>query len=221
MPDLTVITPSMPDRGAYLAYCRASVAAQVPRLAHIWQVEAPPEGMEPDVHISMQRNALLARVTTPWVTNLDDDDWLLPNFSSVMAEVAGSADVVYTLGDTHWHVDLNGLNQAQLVDELSRHNCVPACGWVMSTEVLQAVGGWPTDWVGVRAEGGGFVREGVPHEDWALWLRLARLGATFRCVEIETWHYRRHPLQTTALFDVAGQGVMISVPGSGKRPLRF
>jgi hypothetical protein len=203
-PEVTVITASIPQRNHYLRDCLLSVEDQDPLVAaHLVRVEARPEGMDRAVHASTQLNELLGQVGTEWVSNLDDDDWLLPNFMEVMARAVGGADVYYSWGEQDGgvpHVNCNDWGPGEVLNYMvHRGNFISANGVLMRTSLLRRVGGWPTDWVGVRGEGGHFAGGSANWQDWALWLRLARAGAVFVCVPEVTWHYRRHNLQNVVL----------------------
>jgi len=73
--DVTVCTPSLPERGRQLAEAIASVVHQTVRpAAHLIWIESPGPGQEGPRHMALQRNRLLLAVTTKWTAVLDDDD---------------------------------------------------------------------------------------------------------------------------------------------------
>jgi hypothetical protein len=194
---ITVITASLPERAQLLVDCIISVARQDPPLfGHLVHCEERPVTMDPAVHASRQLNILLAQVETEWVSNLDDDDYLLGNFSEVMGGRAG-ADVIYSWGQNAGKVNCNDWTESVLDRMRRAGNFISANGAIVRTEFLRSAGGWPTDWVGERGDGGHFAGGDAEWQDWAMWLRLARAGATFRCVPEVTWHYRCHDGQST------------------------
>jgi len=119
------------------------------------------------------RNAVLDDVQTEWVVHLDADDELEAGYVDAMA--AGTADVrapavryVYSNGRADWprmpHVA--GHN----------HDCVAEClphgnwlviGAAVRVELARRVGGW---------------RDFPWSEDWDMWVRCYRAGATFEAV---------------------------------------
>lgn len=126
------------------------------------------------------RNTALERVRTDWVIYLDADDELEPGYVETLA--AGAADlrapaVRYVRGRQA---------RAPYVPRVAGHrhdctaDCLPAGNWLVvgtmaRTSLLRQVGGW----------------EPWPvYEDWALWLRCWRAGATVEAIPQAV--YRAH-----------------------------
>jgi hypothetical protein len=78
---LTVITPIGPDHVDKFEHCRASVEAQTVAVEHRWQIDHDRRGP------GWLRNRLLEKVATKYVTFLDADDWLQPDFAEKMLTV--------------------------------------------------------------------------------------------------------------------------------------
>ncbi len=171
--DVTVITPTVPERAELLAEAARSVTAQAlaPR-DHLIGVDLHRRGP------AEIRNRLTRAADTDWVAFLDDDDLLDPNHLEVLAAHTDDADVVYpwcrldppdAIGDQFYnnHFDRDALRDRGIfpVTVLARR------------DALLAAGGFrPTD----------------RYEDWGLWNRMADRDARFRCVPEPTWTYRFH-----------------------------
>jgi len=188
--NVTVITPSIPDRVDKLMECMVSVANQTePASAHLVRIQSPRDGRLSSAHISDQRNALLSAVQTEWVATLDDDDLMLPDHLAQLATKAEpGVDVIYSLAvDTPPErcFDVSEWEPEYLAGVLEGDNLFPTTVAVR-TSTLVALGGWASwdDHIG------GF-QTGVQYEDWDLWRRMARAGCSFRHVPAETWIYRR------------------------------
>jgi len=183
---VTVLTPSIPGREAQLVEAIASVNAQTVQAdAHLIRVQTPPGPLGP-VHIAAQRNALLDAVTTDWVATLDDDDLWLPHHLATVAPYLRTADLVYTWPTPEWAIhrlDCTGWDHRILEARLRNGNFIPSSA-LIRTGLLRRVGGWQTTGYDGRFETGAF------WEDHDLWIRLARMAATFVCVPEETWVYR-------------------------------
>ena len=184
---VSVITPTIPGREQFLAECRESVRAQtVAPAAHIVRSDDPGErdraGKED--HMVSQHNALMELVETEWLAVLHDDDTYLPHHIETIAPYLLDHDVVYTYSTTPQvsRVLVNDWPQAQIVAALEGANILPACA-AIRTSVMREVGGWQHELKPL-------------YSDWSNWLRLARAGARFYGVPVETWGYRFHPGQT-------------------------
>lgn len=187
MVDVTVITPTIPGREAFLEECRTSVMDQtVAPYRHLVRLHDP--GMRDragkEDHMVEQHNQLLAMVETDWLAVLHDDDRYLPHHLETVLPAMDDADVVYSFSTTERvsRADVTGWSQAELVRRLEASNVIPACA-AIRTDVEREVGGWQHE-------------ERRLFSDWSNWLRLARAGARFVCVPAETWTYRFHPGQT-------------------------
>lgn len=127
------------------------------------------------------RNACLAEVETEWVCYLDADDELEPGYVEAMA--AGSADV---RGPMARYVQPGGIAPRLWQPRVHRHrhdctrDCIPKGNWLLigsavRAELLREVGGW----------------EPWPmYEDWAIFLRCWKAGASFELIRDAV--YRAH-----------------------------
>ena len=186
--DLTVIIPTLPGREHLLAEALASVWAQTvrPECVIVRAQEAP--GRLGPVHIALQRNAILAAVTTTWVATLDDDDLWRPNHVEVAAARFDGADLVYSWPDPPHAItrlDCTGWRPLELRARLRHSNFIPSAAFMRADKVRQ-VGGWSTG----PYDGERFTDTGATWEDHDLWIRLADAGAWFVCTGEVTWDYR-------------------------------
>jgi hypothetical protein len=186
---ITVITASIPERRRLLAETIESVQSQTcPVDAHLIRVQQPPLGALSPVHLAAQHNAMLAAVDTEWVATLNDDDIYLPeHVESIQPYLGQDADVVYSFAKNeheYLRIDASDWTPAQVAQRLEQGNFIREAITVR-TEKIRQVGGWAGEY-----ENGAFKETGVAYEDWDLLLRLARAGARFRCVPVETWEYR-------------------------------
>lgn len=171
--DLTVITPTVPERAALLEEAGRSVARQYVH-PDGWQIGWDHEHAGPVETV----NRLAERVTTDWLFRLDDDDLLHPEHFQVLWPrlTDDDADIIYT-----WCVVDGGWNEKLYqkpfdADALREENFIPSAACIR-TELWRDLGGY---------------REpaGHPHEDWDFWLRALDAGARFQCVPAVTWVYR-------------------------------
>lgn len=86
---LTFITPVSPDHIQYLPACTASVASQTIPCQHLWLVDSDRRGP------GYIRNRLLERATTEYVTFLDADDWVEPDFAEKMLNAVIGSPYAY------------------------------------------------------------------------------------------------------------------------------
>lgn len=189
MIDVTVMTPSIPGREHLLVDAIASVNAQtLPPVAHHIRVQRPFDGLSV-VHLAAQRNAILRGIRTKWTAILDDDDVYLPHhFEAIAAALREDVDVVYTFAREGCvaREDVTGWTPGQLLARLAPGNCISSNS-VIRTELLRTVDGWDdTNFDPLT----GRYPTGATFDDWDMWIRLARRGARFRCVPVETWDYR-------------------------------
>jgi hypothetical protein len=189
MVDTTVITPSVPVRHVQLHKAVHSVQDQTdPPCAHLISIGRRPEGMAPLAHMVDTFNTLAMAADTEWVTALADDDFFDPHHFATIAPALGTpVDVVYAFAHDHIpHVDVNGWSQDELVDRLEEGNFICGSGTTIRLEALWAAGGWSVE--GWDPETHLYWGGPCWADDWDLWKRMARIGARFLCVPVETWH---------------------------------
>jgi Glycosyl transferase family group 2 len=128
------------------------------------------------------RNKCVDAVETEYMIHLDADDTLLPGYVNAM--LLGSADVrvpkVRSMHNNHrepYNPCVSG----------HQHLCGPDClpegnyivvGAAVRTELVRAVGGWWPEPI---------------YEDWSLWLRCYRHGATFEHIPEAIYGWHRMP----------------------------
>lgn len=127
------------------------------------------------------RNEGLDRVETPYVLFLDGDDEL--ESGAVAALSAGTADL--RVPSVRYVTPAQTLRPAMLLRVAGhRHDCTGDCledgnfmvvGTMARTELMRQVGGWEP-W--------------KFYEDWALWWRMWRAGASIECIPEAV--YRAH-----------------------------
>lgn len=173
MIDLTVITPTVLDRGHLLAELHASLAAQTEPVA--WSVMYDTNGEGP----AAMRNALVAAVSTEWVFPLDDDDLVdADHFETLAPHLTDDVDVVWTSPRVPYDAELEEwLSHPVDVWQMDRSNAIAGAAAVRRSAWIDAGGQCPDD----------------ENEDHGLWLRLRNAGKTFRQVHAQTWTYRLDP----------------------------
>lgn len=118
------------------------------------------------------RNAGLDQVVTTFVVHLDADDELAPGYLKMLSR--GTADIRVPAVS----YVVNGRRRPPHIPKVAGHRrpCVAACleqgnwivcGAMVRTELVRSVGRWePFEW----------------SEDWALWARCYRAGATIEAI---------------------------------------
>lgn len=180
---VTVLTASLPERGAMLAEAITSVAEQTMQPeAHLISVDHQRQGA------AVAYNRILAAVDTEWMTFLDDDDLLLPHHIETLVAHSEPADVVYAWCRSEGH-DFKLYNQPYNARLLETRSIVPITAMVR-TSVARAVGGMVQEW--------GY--------DWRFWRRVC--GSVDRVVSVPevTWVYRRHDLGNQSYGELARTG---------------
>lgn len=168
---VTVIIPSIPERGAGLAHAIASVYAQTCPVEKLLVEVSPcrPGGLVDVV------NGLATLVDSDWLMVLCDDDTLAPPHLEAMIPHMGDADVVYAsctvVGRSGW-----GASPPFDPERLRRHNFIPGQAAAIRTSLWRRIGGFHP----------------VVNEDWDLWLRAVDVGARFARQPVPTWTYRFH-----------------------------
>jgi GT2 family glycosyltransferase len=200
MVDVSVVIPTR-NRGQFLRTALKSALAQQAVTSEVIVVDdasfqavdpAGRAGVEVARHptsrgVSAARNTGIARARGAWIAFLDDDDLWAP--SKLVRQLTAATDA-----DRGWayagYVDVDaslrlvgGVPPAapeEVMDKLQHHNSVPAgaSNVVVRSSTLERAGGFADD-LGM-------------HEDWDLWLRLARLGPP-ACVDEPLvalrWHH--------------------------------
>lgn len=167
--EVTVITPSLPERGRMLERARQSVEDQFEQpAAHLIGVDYASVGP------AKLRNRLASIAETEWLGFLDDDDRLNPEHFQTLLANAGNADVVYP----DCHFDGPPLPEVHLPRPYDREY-LKIRGFfpitvIVRTEVFQFAGGFPED---------------ARYEDWELWNRIADDDGRFVYVPEKTWTY--------------------------------
>ena len=167
---ITVVTPSLPERGTLLAQACRSVAAQThPPTAHLVGVDLGRRGP------AVIRQELLRAVGTEWVAFLDDDDVLHPDHLETLVAHSDGFDV------TGSHCEFDGppippkfLNRPFDRETLRAHNVMPIT-FLARTAAIAAADGFRTE---------------DRYEDWSLLNRMADNGCQFNVVPKVTWTYR-------------------------------
>lgn len=195
---ITAIIPTIPGREELLARAVGSVATQT-RLPNAVLIESDDER----TGAAATRNRALVKVTTDWMTFLDDDDTWYPQHLERLEETATltGADVVYpwydginaagvltTVRDGR-HVDPFGVpfGAEQREHLLTTANFIPVTVLVR-TDLLRQVGGFsPPPWASPDN----------PCEDWGCWIKLLQAGAVFAHLPERTWTWRGHAGHTS------------------------
>ena len=168
---ISVITASLPTRGAMLAECVASVGAQTLRPAeHLIGVDHARLGP------ANVRSRLLDAATGDWIAVVDDDDLLYPEHLATLAAASEGMDVIYSYCEVEgrdWSP-----NRGFDPDVLRYSNYIPITTLIRG-DLARLLNGWRSDAVN-------------GWEDWDFWLRAMDAGARFTCVPRVTWRYRFH-----------------------------
>ena len=171
MPNVAVITPTLPERSQLLDECADSVRAQTHPCTHLVGVDEAREGP------SVIRNRLAAASDADWLLPLDDDDLIDPDCVEQLLASAQGADVVVPWCRVEDHdptLEPWTPNRLFRPETMLLYNYVPVTSLVRA-ELWRDVGGMPTGQV----------------EDWRFWLRCLAEGARFRVVSEVCWTYRR------------------------------
>lgn len=169
---LTVVIATIPPRKELLQRAVDSVLDQTVKPDRII-VETDPD----HTGAAATKNRGLAKVTTEWVTFLDDDDWLLTDHLEILlaGQAESGADVVYTWPFMDGAPDPRPDRFGKPFDPVELRK-----GSYLHTVLL------------VRAEParqvGGFQKPaGSDYDDWGFHLALLDAGAVFHHVSERTW----------------------------------
>lgn len=198
--DVTVITPTIPGREALLKECIASVENQITKpVDHLIDVDKDRDGP------ATIRNRLARKVTTEWVTFLDDDDLLMPNHFSIHSLYVGkdAETLASCVGDEKGMEDFTVGNFDYLHDVVGtlpvivgvdgKHevfHSTPDYGSLLNGQNTLPI--TCTIRTEIFLKAGGF-REHRILEDMILWKSIYRANGKFRIVHIPTWYYRLQP----------------------------
>lgn len=163
--DVSIITASIPERGAMLAECELSIQAQTwnpLRIEHLIMVDEDREGC------SAMVNRMAAIAQGDWLFFLADDDLALPRcIEAHMARTADAAIVygpplVWGIHDPWWY--------------FQAPPAIPATALMRRDLFLEL---------------GGYDEQATREEDRGLWTRALTAGARFvRISDAPTWVYR-------------------------------
>ena len=130
------------------------------------------------------RNRGVARVRTPWVAFLDDDDALLPHHLATLVSAATDtgADLVWPWFEVVGGHDPFPMHRGRQWDPADPHQ-IPITV-LLRTGLFREVGGFRTIEDGAVDAAGH--RMG---EDFDLWVRLSAAGAVFHHVDEITWRW--------------------------------
>lgn len=170
--DITVITPTIPGREAFLQECKDSVASQTtPPAAHLVYLDGNRDG------IQYSMNQLWPQVKTKYIQFLADDDRLLPHHIETVAALCDPADIVHPAGELiDGHGNTMGSAHAYH-NPISATNKFIHATATLRTEMVRDLGGWhPTDYP----------------EDHHFWVKAYDAGYKFLHSKEVTWQYRRH-----------------------------
>lgn len=173
MSGISVVTASLPERAELLVEAIRSVDAQtLPAQQHHIYLDAERGGP------ARARNDCLARVTTPWVGFLDDDDVLYPEHYETLMRHADGADLVFSHHDGGPDTPrYESWDTSAYMTMLNGRNVIPVTVLAKTQAIVEAGCFDPAD----------------RYEDFELWKRMLARGATFRCVPEVTWEYRCPP----------------------------
>lgn len=173
-PRVTVVTPTIPARRELLLEAQASIHAQTEPCLDLCGIDT--EGLGP----ATVRNRLLQLVPTPYVAFLDDDDLLDPEHVAILLSIleTTNASVAYSYcrvtGPAAVEIP-RPVDERQVWRRMHQgRNCIPVTV-LARTSAIRA---------------GGCFDPADRYEDYALWMRLKRLGHRFALYPHETWTYR-------------------------------
>ena len=170
---VTVITPTLPERSQLLERCKASVLAQTEECAHLVAVDHERQGP-----VRFRNFLVREEAETEWILPLDDDDTLDPDCVQTLLDHSEDAEIVYPFCRMVGRTDGWVPNKLFTADALFKQNFIPVTA-LIKRDLFLMLGGY----------------QDVPLEDWALWQWAYLHGATFRCVPETLWSYHHGPHQ--------------------------
>lgn len=192
LPDITVVTPHVPDRGELLREAIESVRAQThPAAAHLIDVDYQHHGP----HAGLNR--MIRAADTEWVSILPDDDLYDPNHLEELSKVADGADIVFS-----WHrwigrddpVYRGEFSPRRL---LSRQDAGIRGVFLLRKAFWEQLGGYNLD---------------VVYEDHDFLCRAVQENARVRQVRKVTWTYRFHDRNLSLAVRENDQGLPMTHP---------
>lgn len=170
--DVTVITPSLPERHLLLAEAMASVAAQtVAPAAHLVGIDHSHRGP------AAVRQELVEAASTEWVVFLDDDDLLDPEFIATLLPIADRWTLEVVIPFCRFDgppLPARYYNQSFDRAALADHGIFPITVLARRQSIIAAGGFDPAD----------------RYEDWSLWNRMVDRGCRFDTCRLPLWTYR-------------------------------
>ncbi len=161
---VSILTPSIPSRQAFLRECRQSVLYQTfDQWEHLVEIDRLQDGC------SKVMNRLAAESKGEWVLPLADDDLLLPGGLEALVSDSKGADIVYSPPLVTGNEDRWWFFQSP--------PAIPSFA-LIRRELWDRLGGYDET----------VIRE----EDRGLWVKAIDYGAVFRRVDEPTWVYRQH-----------------------------
>lgn len=161
---VSILTPSIPERAAFLRECVLSVEAQTWRgFEHLIDVDTDRTGC------AATMNRLAADVGGEWLLPLADDDLLLPGCLETLLAHADDGDIIYAPPLVNGNEDRWWFFQAPPV--------IPSFALIRRS---------------LWGELGGYDETLSHEEDRDLWLKALAAGARFVRVDEPCWVYRQH-----------------------------
>lgn len=170
VPQVTVVTPSMPERRDFLVEANHSVSTQTVPYRHLVKVTQKRPG-----EFVRLTNELVQQVDTDWWVLLCDDDLLDPDHLETLSQHFPDHEIVYSWARVEgapfsWHTPFNA-------EQLRQGNYIPGSAAAIRTDLWRELGGY----------------QNIVMEDWDFWVRALNHGARFHCVERCTWTHRYSP----------------------------
>lgn len=161
---ISILTPSIPEREAFLEECVRSVEAQTNGdWEHIVKIDKNYHGC------SVTMNQCAEQAQGEWLLPLADDDLLLPRALDTLLAASQGADIVYAPPLVTGNEDRFWFFQAP--------PAIPSFALIRRE---------------LWFELGGYDETAVREEDRKLWIKAMQAGARFVRVDEPCWVYRQH-----------------------------